>query len=88
MIVNCYSVYDAKLADYHMCIYDIKDEGAVRQFVDVLSDKNHRWARHPEDYSLWFVGSYDTASGELVKAVPRSLVSAAALQNVLREPAG
>lgn len=82
MKVNCYSVFDAKLAEYHMCIFDIKDEGAIRQFSDVIGDPNHRWSKHPEDYSLWSVGTYDTEKGTMIPRVPVNLVTASALKSV------
>lgn len=85
MKVNCYAVFDAKIADYQLSIFDIKDEGAIRQFYDVLSDNNHRWSKHPEDYSLWAVGSFDTTKGMLEGSIPINLVNASALKSVRSE---
>lgn len=65
MKVRCYAVFDAKIADFHLAIFDIKDEGAIRQFADAVSDKQTKWNKHPEDYSLWFVGVFDTSKGML-----------------------
>lgn len=86
MKINCYAVFDAKIADYHLSIFDIKDEGAIRQFYDVLGDQNHRWAKHPEDYSLWSVGTFDTTKGTMEGWPPINLVNAVALKSV-KEPA-
>ena len=66
MKINCYAVFDAKIADYQLAIFDIKDEGAIRQFYDVLSDSNHRWSKHPEDYSLWSVVRSISASHKMI----------------------
>ena len=85
MKINCYAVFDAKIADYQLAIFDIKDEGAIRQFYDVLSDSNHRWSKHPEDYSLWSVGCFDTTKGMIEGHPPLNLVNAVALKSV-KEP--
>lgn len=85
MIIKCYAVLDAKIADFHLAIFDIKDEGAIRQFADAVNDKQTKWNRHPEDYSLWYVGEFDTSKGSLKGDVPQNLVNAVAIMS-LKEP--
>lgn len=82
MIVKCYAVYDAKINDYHLAIFDIKDEGAMRQFADAVNSKETKWNKHPEDYSLWFVGEFDTTKGELKQFLPANLVNAVAAMSL------
>lgn len=79
MIIKCYAVYDAKISDFHLAIFDIADEGAIRQFSDHVNDGQTRWNKHPEDYSLWSIGSFDTTKGHLEGYVPVNLVNASAL---------
>lgn len=79
MIVKCYAVLDAKISDFQLAVFDIKDEGAIRQFSDQVNDKQSRWHRHPEDYSLWYVGEFDTTKGMLSGAIPVNLVNATAV---------
>lgn len=82
MKVKCYAVLDAKIADFHLAIFDIKNEGAMRQFSDAVNDKQTKWNKHPEDYSLWYVGEFDTAKGELSGVVPENLVNAVAVMSL------
>lgn len=81
MIIYCYAVYDAKVSQYRIAIFDIEDGGAMRQFSDAVNDdnKNNPWYKHPEDYSLWKVGQFDTANASLTGTVPINLVNATAV---------
>lgn len=85
MIIRCYAAFDAKIADFHLAIFDIKDEGAIRQFADAVNDKQTKWNKHPEDYSLWYVGLFDTSKGFLEGCIPVNLVNAAAILS-LKDP--
>lgn len=79
MLIKCYAVLDSKIADFHLAIFDIKNEGAIRQFADAVNNKETKWNRHPEDYSLWFVGEFDTEKGTLMGGLPVNLVNAVAV---------
>lgn len=79
MKIKCYAVFDAKIKDFHLCVFDIEHEGAMRQFTDNVNDKQTKWNRHPEDYSLWYVGVFDTSKGLMEGVLPESLVNAAAV---------
>lgn len=85
MIVKCYAVLDAKISDFHLAIFDIKDEGAIRQFADAVNDKQTKWNRHPEDYSLWHIGEFDTTKGLLSGTLPNNLVNATAIMSLKPE---
>lgn len=88
MIIKCYAVYDAKVSQYRIAIFDIEDGGAMRQFSDAVNgDKQHPWAQHPEDYSLWYIGEFDTRSAKLKDVVPINLVNATAVLSLKVENA-
>lgn len=87
MKVKCYAVLDAKVADFQLAIFDIKDEGAIRQFADAINEKmNPRWAKHPEDYSLWCVGEFDSERGTIASLVPSNLVNGVAVLSLKPGP--
>ena len=86
MIVKCYAVLDAKIADFHLAIFDIKNEGAIRQFADAVANNETKWNRHPEDYSLWYIGEFDTSIGQLRGDLPQNLVNAVALTALNNKP--
>lgn len=88
MKVNCYAVLDHKLKQYRLCIFEIQDAGAMRQFSDAVNDPQNPfgWNRHPEDYSLWKVGVFDSENGTIEKIVIENLVNALAVQAVTKPP--
>lgn len=82
MILNVYSVFDAKLAVFGKPWYGLNDAGAIREFSDAVNDgsnPNNQWHRHPEDFSLYHLGAFDDQTGELMSDKPKSLVTASAM---------
>lgn len=81
MIRNAYSIFDSKLATFSQPFFDLTDASAIRNFSDAIADgsnPNNQWHKHPEDFSLFVVGSFDDEKGELLAVVPRSLITASA----------
>lgn len=46
---------------------------AVRLFSDLVADPDHAIGRHPEDYTLYVLGSFNQQTGELERTEPVSL---------------
>lgn len=87
MIINCYAVYDAKLSDYRLAIFDLEDGGAIRNFSDLIKDPNSgNWHKHPEDFSLWYVGKFDSRKGKLIPDNPVNLLNASAVIDLSAKP--
>lgn len=82
MKIKCYAVLDHKLSEFHLAVFDIKDQGAIRQFTDAVLDKQTKWNKHPEDYSLWKIGEFDTEKGELKGCIQQNLINATAILGV------
>lgn len=82
MIINVYSVFDAKLATFGRPWYEMTDASAIRVFSDAVNDgsnPNNQWNKHPEDFSLFRIGNFVDDTGMLSSDIPVSLVSAAAV---------
>lgn len=78
-----YMTFDSKTAVFSNLHVQLSDAAAVRKFGDLVNDgnlQNNEFFRHPEDYSLFYVGEYDDESGELIGSLPKSLVTASALK--------
>jgi len=59
------SVFDRK-AEAFMAIFTVQGLGqAIRSFEDACGDPQHEFAKHPEDFILFCLGSYDQETGEL-----------------------
>ena len=82
MVVKVFSVYDSKACFFGRPFFDQMEGSALRSFRDAVNDSsnpNNMWNKHPEDFSLFEVGSFDDQSGELVPIIPKSLMTGSAL---------
>ena len=62
-----FSVFDSVAAVYGNPIFVVNRGIAVRSFSDAVSDSASSLAKHAADYKLYFLGEFDTVSGELIK---------------------
>lgn len=59
MISKIFTVYDSK-AEAFLSPFLFSSTGqALRAFADSVADSNHQFARHPEDFTLFELGTYD-----------------------------
>lgn len=81
MILKAYSVYDKKLVSYSRPWFVLNDAVAVREFMDAVNDSNpaNQWRKHPEDFALCNVGSFDDSSADFIPNSPRHVIEASAL---------
>lgn len=79
MIHQLIAVKDVKAGHYAKPVAVPTDAVGVRAFQDAVNDKSTEYAKHPEDYEIWNIGTYDDNSGKVVASEPRQLASAVAL---------
>lgn len=72
MRFKSFSVYDDKAKAYLPPFFLPEVAQAIRTFGDCATDEKHEFGKHPEDYTLFQVGEFDTNSG--VMTVEPSLV--------------
>ena len=59
-----YAVYDSKAEIFSSPFLEIKDGTAIRAVQDlVINNKDHAFAKHPSDFSLHRLGTFDEVSG-------------------------
>lgn len=73
MILRALAIHDKKAELFSMPIFVQAVGQGVRSFADTVNDGKSEYARHPEDYTLFDIGSYDDVKGQLVSIVPVSL---------------
>lgn len=54
-----YVIYDSKVEAYNQPWYCPTKAAAIRNFSDLVNDSKSAIAAHPEDYTLFEVGSVD-----------------------------
>lgn len=83
MKLNAYSLFDNKALQYHAPFFTHTDGSAVRMLQDLVGDLNTNVGRHPSDYVLYGIGTYDDATGFMEPASPlRHVMDAVALVTI------
>lgn len=80
-----YSVKDGKAHLFSPPMLSISEGTMRRSIIDVLRDEKHPYARHPEDYMLFYLGEFEDATGIFYsEEIPVSLVLLSDLLSVDR----
>lgn len=73
MILNCFALYDSK-SNYFTTPFFFHYQGqAIRACIDLGSDPNTTIGRHPADYVLFRIGTFDDQNGVLERCMPENL---------------
>ena len=71
-----YAIYDSAVGAY-MRPYVMQSDGqALRTFIDEVAREDSEIGKHPEDYSLFRLGSFDVEKGTLHPQDPKCLARA------------
>lgn len=83
MQLLAFSIYDNKALQFHTPFFSSTDGAAVRSLSELVSDANTTIGRHPSDYVLYCIGSYDDNLGAMVPISPlRHVIDAVALVKI------
>ena len=75
MRVNVYSIFDVAAGVYQRPFFCQADGEAMRAFGDLCMDAEHPVGKHPHDYSLFRIGTYDDNKGALVGEAPECMAN-------------
>ena len=76
MRMNVYTIFDVASGAYLRPWFVQADGQALRAFSDLCTDATHEIGKHPEDYSLFRIGTFDDNKGQLVGEAPECLATA------------
>lgn len=65
MITNIYSVYDKAVGAFLPTFVCRSTGEAIRSFMDACSDGKTSFCQHPDDFTLFHLGSFDDSNGVL-----------------------
>jgi len=82
MIHQVIAVQDIKVGAFSKPVAVPTDGAGVRAFQDAVNDPSTEYNKHPEDYSIFNLGTFNDQTGELITAKPTHLASAVALLKV------
>lgn len=66
MKLNAYTIYDVASGTYMRPFFAREDGEAMRGFNDIATDANHEVGKHPEDYTLYRVGTLNDNTGKMI----------------------
>lgn len=65
MIHKIYSIHDSKADAYLPPFFLHADGMATRSFQDCITDPEHAFGKHPQDYTLFNIGTFNDKTSEL-----------------------
>lgn len=71
MELKVYAIYDEKALVYGVPFFTSTDGLATRMFCDLVSDSNSSVFKHPTDFKLYCIGSFNSADAVLSPVTPR-----------------
>lgn len=63
MITQVFTVFDSKTLAYLPPFFAPTPGAAMRSFIDAVGQSGHEFNKHPEDYTLFHLGSFDDCDG-------------------------
>jgi hypothetical protein len=84
MRLNVYTIFDQAAAVYKRPFVAQADGEVLRVFKDMALNKDHEIGAHPEDYTLWRIGTFDDNKAELVAEAKECLATALELVSSAR----
>lgn len=73
--LHAYTIYDSKALTYSPPFFAVAHGAAIRIVQDVANDLNTNIGRHPADFTLLCIGSFDDAAGVVLAADHREHIS-------------
>lgn len=68
MVHKMFTIFDQKAKAWLPPFFLPQEGVAIRTFADCVNSPDHNFGRHPEDYSLFCIGSFDDAAGVVAAA--------------------
>ena len=76
MKLEMFSIYDTKSETYFQPIFLMNEAMMLRQFADMANDKDCAISKHPEDYTLYHLGSWQDQDSK-IKTINKTLIASA-----------
>lgn len=67
MNLEIFSIYDSAVEAYMPPFTQQSKGAAIRAFTDTVQDESTTLSRHPEDFTLFYIGSWDEATASITQ---------------------
>jgi len=72
---NIFTIYDSKAQAYLTPFFMHQDGMALRVFADCINDNSHQFGKHPEDYILFNIGSWEDDKAKFKTSIPIAIAT-------------
>lgn len=73
-MLRMFAIRDTKTEMFHPPFYAHNEGHALRIIQDMAMSEGSQLGRHPSDYSISEIGSFDDHTGEVVGSIPRGIM--------------
>lgn len=73
MVTELYSIFDRATLVHNKPFHQHSEKEAIRTCTQIVNDPSQQPSHNPEDYILFFVGTYDDSNAEIVSVPPRKI---------------
>ena len=77
MRLNVYAIFDRASGVYDRPWCAHSDAAAIRSFTDIASDADHPIGKHPDDFTLFRIGTWTDDKGDLNGEAPEKVINGA-----------
>lgn len=77
MLLKTFALYDSKAKVFGPPFYYSERGQAIRELKDVVESKKGMVGKHPEDFVMYQISTYDDNTGEFKNVNPHELVAMA-----------
>jgi len=81
-----FTVYDSKAKAYITPFFLHEDGMALRVFGDCINDTTHQFGKHPEDYTLFEIGTWEDQKAKFSGTITKALANGIELVKAPFEP--
>ena len=65
MLLKLFTIFDSKAEAFQQPFSAQSTGAAIRMFSDIAQDQKHPIGQHPEDYTLFEIGTFNPLSAEI-----------------------
>lgn len=87
MEYSIFTVQDTKVSLYNRPFFARNKAEALRMFEDISNDPQHPVGQHPEDYVLYYIGTFSEKTGAILGDNHEALAKGSDFASVRSQPA-
>lgn len=75
-MLQMFSIFDVKVQAFMTPMFMRSQGEAIRSFGDACADEGHQFAKHAEDFVLYYLGDWEESDGTFELVEPQAIAKA------------